>query len=185
MEWAPILTGTDPFGTCAAAEPRPSALADASGSSTNPTRQRGGRHALGDFFGFFGALKKGPFFVSHPKKVLLNKHCRRAASPVPRESVFLKLCQQAGLRKLQEIQTASRGPCVRKQNALDRNNQRTFFGSTPKKSCSPEFVAERKKYCSGTTSGWRGILRLDDARAEPKPNTPAARRLRPVQNSST
>ena len=74
-----------------------------------PDASARGRHALGDFFGFFRALKKGPFFVSHPKKVLLNKSCLRAASPVPREGTFLKLRRQAGLRKLEETQTASRG----------------------------------------------------------------------------
>jgi len=53
MEWAPILTGNILFGTFAVRSPPAWSL-------------------LGDFFGFFGALKKGDFFGVDAKKVPLR-----------------------------------------------------------------------------------------------------------------
>ena len=49
------------------------------------------RAPAGDFFGFFGALKKGDFFWVHPKKVLLNKSFARVAISVLANASFRSL----------------------------------------------------------------------------------------------
>jgi hypothetical protein len=81
----------------------------------------------GDFFGFFGALKKGDFFGVHPKKV------RRASAScsLRKKRTLSKLRLELNLCQVDEDPVESLRPAVPIRKG-------TFLGCAPKKSFLPE-----------------------------------------------
>jgi hypothetical protein len=172
-----------------------------------------------DFFGFFGALKKGDFFGLHPKKVFLNKSRSAAPNSSLGNTLFRNSIWRSAYVEPMHPKVGF-GPLRVSSSELVTDQQSGLFWGGPKKSRSAPWQNPKtpngSHACVRASSGpernrpleknlalnsvavccfairkillWKCpripvklALEINtNARAEPKSNIPAARRLKRV-----
>jgi hypothetical protein len=88
---------------------------------------------LADFFGFFGALKKGDFFGLEAKKVLLNISCGGIRRLAAGKHGFPKALLDTGLRRADGADAGAAALIRSRAESLRPKETADFFWVRPKK----------------------------------------------------